>query len=713
MSLPVSRLVSVSINLSPLAAATRSFGILMIAGDSDVINGVERYRSYESIDEVAADFGTSAPEYLGAELYFGQSPQPAECMIARWLRTASSGINEGGILNKSQQAISGWTPVTSGGFSIAIDGTVQNLTGLNFSGVTNLNGVASVITAALSGATCIWNGSMFEITSSSTGAGAYASGTITLGSNPSYGVQASGTITLSGQPTNGDTVVIDGTTVTFVTGTPSGNQVQISAVDDAHTSANLQTFLQNSSDENLSLMTYNTIGLVTTITSILYGTAGNAYTLTKSGSNIAVSGSGNLAGGVAADTLTVNGTVFTFVQSSPSSSQILVGPTNLLTAVNINTVLNASVVSGVAQARYSVSGSVVTVTDKTIGTGGNSFTLSKSSSHISLSGATLSGGVVASSVGYATSPGSGTDISAQLLMTSSLATALIPGFNSETPVQCATVLDDLTPSWYGLTFAASVQPTDQQNLDVCTYIEATSISRIFGVTIVDTGVLSALDTTDLASLMMAAGYKQSFNQYSENAYAICSFFGRAFSVDFTANSSTITLMYKQEPSVIPENLSSTQADVLESKRCNVFAEYVNNTAIIQYGTMSGPAWFDEIHGLDWFQDAVQTACYNLLYTSTTKIPQTDSGVNQFVNAISAACQSAVNNGLVAPGVWNGPAFGQIVTGQYLKAGYYVFAQPIALQSQGDRDARISPPITVALKLAGAIQSLNVLVNVNR
>jgi len=214
--------------------------------------------------------------------------------------------------------------------------------------------------------------------------------------------------------------------------------------------------------------------------------------------------------------------------------------------------------------------------------------------------------------------------------------------------------------------------------------------------------------------MVDGAYKQSWCQYSSSsAYAVASFFGRAFSVDFNANRSTITMMYKQEPGVTAETLTEAQAATLKEKRCNVFVAYINDTNIIQYGVMSGPAWFDEIHGLDWFQDAVQNACYNLLYTSKTKIPQTDAGANQFTTTIAGVCDEAVNNGLVAPGTWNADGFGQLEYGQYLKEGYYIYTQPMALQSQSDREARVAPPIQVAIKLAGAIQELDVLVDVNR
>lgn len=711
MSLSVSGVVRVTINLSPQAAAVRSFGTLMIAGDSNVISGLERLRSYATIDGVAADFGVDAPEYKAAALYFGQTPKPATLMIGRWLRTASSGANEGGILAPSEAVIGAWSSISAGSMVISIDGSVQTLTGLDFSGCSNLNAVAAVITGALTGAVCVWDGLEFVITSSSAGAGVRATGTVSLDTNPSYGAQAHGTITLTGQPSNGDSVTIKGTAVTFVSGTPSGNQVQIGA-DTAATSLALQAFLAASADVNLSACTYNTISLVTTVTARVYGTAGNSYGLVKSGANITVSGSGDLASGVAPDTLTVNGTAVTFVALNPTGSQVLVGPTAQATATNLAAFLSASVDSNIDQATYSRNGALITVTAVNAGTGGNAFTLAKSSSHISLSGANLTGGAVPSSVGYATAAGSGTDISAQLKMTSALSQALIPGYDAESPVACAAVLADKSTAWYGLMFQASVQPTDDQSIAVSDFIEALDVTRVYGVTIINTNVLSALVMTDLASRQMAGGYYQSFCQYSQNPYAIASFFGRAFTVNFTAQNSTITLMFRQEPGVIGEDLTQNQAAVLRAKRCNVFVDYINDTTIIQYGFMSGPAYFDEIHGVDWLQDAVQTACYNVLYTNG-KVPQTDPGVNQLVNAIGGVGDQGVGNGFVAPGVWTGPNFGTLKTGQYLKAGYYIYATPIALQSQADRETRAAPPIQAAFKLAGAIQEVDVLMDINR
>jgi hypothetical protein len=602
MSLSVSNLVRVTVSLSPQAAAARSFGVLMIAGDSDVISGLERYRTYSGIDGIALDFGVTAPEYQAAARYFGQTPKPRTAMVGRWLRTASAAQNIGGILSLSQQILAAWTVIASGGFTVVIDGSSHALTGLNFTAVTNLNGVATAITTALSGAgTCTWNGTQFVITSITTGAG----------------VKATGTVTLSTNPNNLDTLTLNSTVITFVSGTPSGSQVKIGGSKEA-TSANLQAFL------------------------------------------------------------------------------------------------NATVVAGLLTADYATALNILTITYKTVGTTGNSYSLAESTSgaRIVVSAATLAGGVVPSSVGYATSPASGTDISAQLKLTSSTDIALVPGYDAETPVACAAALAVKTPAWYGLMFQASTQPTDDQSIAVSDFIEALDLKRIYGVTITDSNVLSALVTTDLATRMSAGGYRQSFCQYSQNAYAIASFFGRAFTVDFTAGNTTITLMFKQEPGVTAEDLDSNQAATLQTKRCNVFVDYDNDTTILQYGVMSGPVYFDETHGLDWLQNALQTAAYNVLYTSG-KVPQTDAGVNKITNAIDGVCGQAVTNGLVAPGVWNADGFGELNTGDFLKTGYYIYATPIALQSQADREAREAPPIQIAIKLAGAIQSIDMLVDVNR
>lgn len=92
------------------------------------------------------------------------------------------------------------------------------------------------------------------------------------------------------------------------------------------------------------------------------------------------------------DTVTVNGTVFTAKASGATGNQFNIGADVTATALNLKTVLAASVVAGVAAATYTSALGVVTVKHSTFGTAGNSFTLAKSGTNIAVSGATLSGG---------------------------------------------------------------------------------------------------------------------------------------------------------------------------------------------------------------------------------------------------------------------------------------------------------------------------------
>jgi len=285
----------------------------------------------------------------------------------------------------------------------------------------------------------------------------------------------------------------------------------------------------------------------------------------------------------------------------------------------------------------------------------------------------------------------------------------------ETLLQAVNALMDYN-SWYGLHLAVPEDdyPTDADIISVAAAIQAATTSRIFGLTTAEPETLVAATTTDLSSKLKAAGYGRTFIQYSTSSrYAALSAFARGFTVDYTASNTTITLKFKQQPGVTYETLSTSQANNLEAKNCNVYVYYENDTAILEQGVMSNGDFFDERHGLDWLQNAVQTADFNTLYTSTTKIPQTDSGTTTRIANIEAVLDKAVNNGLFAPGIWTGGPVGQLANGDALTKGYYLFAESVDEQLQTDREARKGVPIQVAGKLAGAVHYGSVAITVVR
>lgn len=495
--LAVSDVISVSVTLTPVAVAFRNFGAMMVLGSTDgAIDVSERLRQYSDIGGVANDFSTTDPEYLAAQLFFSQSPQPNTLYIGRWAQSATKGVLHGGLLTSAQQVMSNFTVITTGSLHLSIDGVAHDITGVDFSGATNLNGVASILQTAIdlqfSSAVVKWNAtySRFNIYSGTTGA--------------------------------------------------------------------------------------------------------------------------------------------------------------------------------------------------------------------------------SSSVSYATAAGTGVDISSLLRLQTGQALAPVAGIVAETLAQALTTLADISADWYGVGLGVASQPNDAALIAGAEVIEAQGFSRILAVTTNEANVLTASDSSDIASQLKALSLSRTLVQYSSsNAYAGMSILGRIATVNFGGSNTMLTVMFKQEPGVVAETLTETQAAAAKAKNCNIFVNYNNGKAIIQPGVMANGYYIDERHAADWFQNFLQTNLWNLLYTSPTKIPQTDAGNNQLVNVIESSCVQARQNGWVAPGVWNSPGFGQLAQFDELLTGYYVYAPPVATQAQADREARKSVPFQVAVKLAGAIHSVDCAVTVNR
>jgi hypothetical protein len=106
----------------------------------------------------------------------------------------------------------------------------------------------------------------------------------------------------------------------------------------------------------------------------------------------------------AGDTVTVDGTVVTFVAANPSGNQVLIGgpgpdgnpvpaPTIAGTANAFVDFLIASTDTNISKMTYSINGAVITATSIAYGTAGNAYTLATTDSGaFTLGGATLAGG---------------------------------------------------------------------------------------------------------------------------------------------------------------------------------------------------------------------------------------------------------------------------------------------------------------------------------
>lgn len=192
---------------------------------------------------------------------------------------------------------------------------------------------------------------------------------------------------------------------------------------------------------------------------------------------------------------------------------------------------------------------------------------------------------------------------------------------------------------------------------------------------------------------------------------VSAYAGRGFSVNFAAQNSTITMNLKDLVGVSPDGtVTETIYQKAEQLGVDMYVAYNGLPRIVSNGN---PLYFDDIYNRLWFELTMRVELFNALATTSTKIPQTETGMNNLKSAARAVCQRGVYNGFMAPGTWNGTdTFGD--QDDFYRNiedfGFYVYSAPVSQQSQTERETRIAPVVQVACKQAGAIHKMNLIIN---
>lgn len=192
-----------------------------------------------------------------------------------------------------------------------------------------------------------------------------------------------------------------------------------------------------------------------------------------------------------------------------------------------------------------------------------------------------------------------------------------------------------------------------------------------------------------------------------------SYAGRGFSVNFTGSNTTMTMNLKALANVLPdESITQTIFNKADVAGADLYGDVQSLPIVVSNGNNQ---FFDSVYNAIWFKLALEVAGFNFLKQTNTKEPQTDIGMDGLKGAYAKVCQRAVTNEMFAAGTWNGSTFGK--PEDFLRnisdKGFFIFSQPIAQQSQEDRDARKAPLIQIAGKESGAIHSSTVNATIER
>ena len=175
MAIEITEFTNVSISVSPVGVSGGNFGILgfltLFSDTADnAISPAERARAYTSLASVAGDWPATSEVMKAATAFYAQTPTPTDFVVLMNYDVAQPASLVGG----DHDLLSELTTITTGTFTISVDGTEYPLTGIDFSAASTLELIADILetelSVALSTATVTYGTYGFVITSSTSGA---------------------------------------------------------------------------------------------------------------------------------------------------------------------------------------------------------------------------------------------------------------------------------------------------------------------------------------------------------------------------------------------------------------------------------------------------------------------------------------------------------------------------------------------------------------
>ena len=714
MSLNIGSIVRVTANIAPRGVVRRDFGrtLFLTVDDTLGISGADRVRTFSSMDEVAAVFAPDSEPYQAAAVYFAQSPYPRNLVVARWVADDKPTVITGSEPAPLDEIRGRATVVTGTGTVPALvnfhgreaivagagtvaalatlqgitAGTVtflgQTVTGIDFSGATDLDGVASVLQTDLrgTGASDLASveveydgrfGSAFVVTLplNANGSAVSVSAAFTGAEADELGLDTADIVTGVDSIKSG--------TVTFAGETATG--IDFSAVTDYDDVASvLQTALRGATGTTLDAVEVvydgDATAFVVTIPLAADGSA-TAVTAAFTGATADELGldTADIVAGIDAiqsGTVTFLGQTFTSIDFTEAESLADVAST-------LQTALRTSPAAGFSdiEVEYDALQSAFTVSIDRLDA--DEFLAGDTADELGLTG----GSIVA---------GHGSEI-------------------VEDALEDILAIDD---SFYFVSPDLVIADGDGARR-----LAAWTSTRpyILALDVNGAATLVAGEDSSLAAELSALEYDRTFALWSATSdYKALSLAGRFSSVNFAAANSLITAKFKRLPGTTPDDLTSSQQEELIRKRINYYTRFGGDAIVAEGMTLQPGGWIDVRYWLDWMVNAIETAVYNLLRQSPARVPQTARGIASIKAVVERVCEAGVLNGGIAPGTVSEALRADIqqVTGNAefdgtLNRGYLVHAGRIAEQAQSDRAQRKAPPLRCWIKGSGAVHSVDI------
>lgn len=309
----------------------------------------------------------------------------------------------------------------------------------------------------------------------------------------------------------------------------------------------------------------------------------------------------------------------------------------------------------------------------------------------------------------AVSGGSGTDLSGTGYFKASTSTATGGADSSGETILEAIARIEGAVSF--VPFITSLQLEDDMIETISDAVQATD--RMFLHNVSDTADIAGIATTISASGNTKTRLILYTESPTEARLVKAAYAGRAYSVNFSGSATSQTMHMKQLATVTPDTgISQTNLVNAKTAGVDVFISIEGVPCVFSTG---GNDFFDNVYSDLALKFALETAGFNFLRQTNTKVAQTEEGLEGLKDAYARALERFIINKCIAAGSWtSSETFGDPETfhQNILNKGYYIFSIPITQQSAVEREAREAPLIQIAVKRAGAIHSSDVIVLVN-
>jgi hypothetical protein len=206
---------------------------------------------------------------------------------------------------------------------------------------------------------------------------------------------------------------------------------------------------------------------------------------------------------------------------------------------------------------------------------------------------------------------------------------------------------DLGKTWYALILTSR---TTYEVTEAALWIEANKRLYIAGNG--DSDIITAV-STDVASVLAAKNYNRTAVLYSGDQanFPEAAWLG----VMLPKDPGSATWVFKTLAGNVADELTDTEETNAIGKNATVYIERggVDNTQNAEGGQVASGEWIDVIRGIDWLEARLEENIYTVLVT-VDKVPFTDNGIDQIVNAMQEILELAVTRGVLDTYIINRP-----------------------------------------------------------